>query len=191
MQPMRIKKNWINGYSSTTVPAHLTRANINHCLWWTVPPPYDRWSKNKTTRDPHTYPNPSSLEYNCQWRAGHKRQIGGNWAGTMGDSYNMVRTDDNVKKKDGSSRRTVDLQHLNAASVRQTHHTQSPFQQASSVLHHTKKTACEAWKGYPSIPIREKDRHLTTFITPCVTGTKLHPKDTLQQATHTLAGMMR
>ena len=84
----------------------------------------------------------------------------------MGDSYNMVRTDDNVKKKDGSSRRTVDLQHLNAASVRQTHHTPSPFQQASSVPHHTKKTVCDAWNGYHSIPIREEDRHLTTFITP-------------------------
>jgi len=71
-----------------------------------------------------------------------------------------------VAKKDGTPRRTVDLQHLNSASVRQTHHTQSPFHQASSVPHNTKKTVCDAWNGYHSIPIREDDRDLTTFITP-------------------------
>ena len=69
-------------------------------------------------------------------------------------------------KSDGTPRRTVDLQHLNAAYVRQTHHTPSPFHQASSVPPNTKKTVCDAWNGYHSIPIREADRNLTTFITP-------------------------
>ena len=71
-----------------------------------------------------------------------------------------------VAKKEGDPRRTVDLQHLNAASVRQTHHTPAPFHQASAVPHHTKKTVCDAWNGYHSIPIREEDRDFTTFITP-------------------------
>ena len=71
-----------------------------------------------------------------------------------------------VPKKDGRPRRTVDLQPLNAVSSRQTHHTESPFHQAISIPHNTKKTVCDAWNGYHSIPIREQDRHLTTFITP-------------------------
>lgn len=71
-----------------------------------------------------------------------------------------------VAKTDGSPRRTVDLQELNNASVRQTHHTPSPFHQAMSVPHNTKKTVTDAWNGYHSLEICEEDRHLTTFITP-------------------------
>ena len=71
-----------------------------------------------------------------------------------------------VAKNDGSPRRTVDLKSLNDASVRQTHHTQPPFQQAMSVPHNTKKTVLDAWNGYHSLAIREEDRHLTSFITP-------------------------
>ena len=71
-----------------------------------------------------------------------------------------------IAKKDGSPRRTVDLQALNAVSSRQTHHTESPFHQATSIPHNTKKTVCDAWNGYHSIPICEEDRNLTTFITP-------------------------
>lgn len=69
-------------------------------------------------------------------------------------------------KKDGKPRRTVDFQALNAHAVRETHHTPSPFLQARSVPHGTKKTVLDAWNGYHSVPIREEDRHLTTFITP-------------------------
>lgn len=71
-----------------------------------------------------------------------------------------------VGKKNGEPRRTVDLQPLNAVSSRQTHHTVSPFNQALSVPHNTKKTVCDAWNGFHSVPIRKEDRHLTTFITP-------------------------
>ena len=71
-----------------------------------------------------------------------------------------------VAKSDGSPRRTIDLQPLNAASVRQTHHTPSPFHQAMSVPHNTVKTTFDAWNGYHSLAIREQDRHYTTFITP-------------------------
>ena len=55
---------------------------------------------------------------------------------------------------------------LNKDAVRETHHTQSPFHQATLVPAGTKKTITDAWNGYHSVPIREKDPHLTTFITP-------------------------
>ena len=63
-------------------------------------------------------------------------------------------------------RRTIDFQPLNVHATRETHHTQSPFHQARSVPHGKKKTVFDAWNGYHSVPIREQDRHLTTFITP-------------------------
>ena len=44
-----------------------------------------------------------------------------------------------VTKKDGSPRRTVDLQHLNDATYRETHHAPSPFNQASVVPPNTQK----------------------------------------------------
>ena len=69
-------------------------------------------------------------------------------------------------KKTGKPRRTVDFQALNVHAIRETHHTQSPFHQARSVPHDTKKTVFDAWNGYHSVPIREEDKHLTTFITP-------------------------
>ena len=69
-------------------------------------------------------------------------------------------------KKNGKPRRTVDMQVLNKHAVRETHHTQSPFLQATLVPAGTKKTITDAWNGYHSVPIREGDRHLTTFITP-------------------------
>ena len=71
-----------------------------------------------------------------------------------------------MAKSDGSPRRTVDLQPQNRHSVRQTHHVQSPFHLADRIPQHTKKSVTDAWNGYHSVPIREKDRHITTFITP-------------------------
>ena len=69
-------------------------------------------------------------------------------------------------KKDGSPRRTVDLQCLNRAAVRQTHATESPFHQAASIPRGTLKTVLDCWNGYHSIPLAEADRHYTTFTTP-------------------------
>ena len=62
--------------------------------------------------------------------------------------------------------RTIDLQALNDASLRQTHHTPPPFHLAMSVPHGTKKSVCDAKDGYHGLRIREEDRHYTTFITP-------------------------
>ena len=69
-------------------------------------------------------------------------------------------------KRSGKPRRTVDLQPLNRHATRETHHTQSPFHQARKVPPHTRKTVFDAWNGYHSIALDERDRHLTTFITP-------------------------
>jgi hypothetical protein len=71
-----------------------------------------------------------------------------------------------VRKHNGAPRRTVDMQALNKASIRQTHHTQSPFQQATTVPKGTWKSITDAWNGYHSVAIREEDRAKTTFITP-------------------------
>jgi len=70
-----------------------------------------------------------------------------------------------VPKKDGSPRRTVDLQPLNAATYRITHHTPSPFNQASIVPPHTRKTVIDAWNGYHSLQLSPAARDATTFIT--------------------------
>ena len=69
-------------------------------------------------------------------------------------------------KKSGKPRRTVDLQALNRHATRETHHTQSPFHQARKVPPHTRKSVFDAWNGYHSIPLDNRDKHLTTFITP-------------------------
>ena len=69
-------------------------------------------------------------------------------------------------KKNGDPRRTVDLQSLNRHAKRETHYTSSPFHQARTVPHGTKKTVLDAWNGYHSVPLHPDDRHYTTFITP-------------------------
>ena len=68
-------------------------------------------------------------------------------------------------KADGSPRRTVDLQALNAASPRQTHHTQSPYHAVREIPAFTKKTTFDAWNGYHSVEIHKEDKHYTTFLT--------------------------
>ena len=71
-----------------------------------------------------------------------------------------------ARKKDGSPRRVVDFQPLNKYCIRETHHTMSPFHQVTLIPPNSKKSVCDAWNGYHSVPIQEKDRHYTTFITP-------------------------
>ena len=68
-------------------------------------------------------------------------------------------------KANGSPRRTVDLQALNNASVRQTHHTRSPYNMVREIPANMKKTVYDAWNGYHSVPLHPEDRHYTTFIT--------------------------
>ena len=70
-----------------------------------------------------------------------------------------------VPKKDGSPRRTVDLQSLNSSTRRETHHTPTPFHVVSVVPNHTKKTVIDAWNGYHSVKLDPESRDATTFIT--------------------------
>lgn len=69
-------------------------------------------------------------------------------------------------KKNGKPRRTVDLQALNRAAMRQTHTTESPFHQVSGIPANKLKTVLDCWNGYHSVSLEEEDRHLTTFLTP-------------------------
>ena len=71
-----------------------------------------------------------------------------------------------TRKHDGSPRRTVDLSPLNKYCQRETFAMESPFQLARRIPKDTWKTVTDAWNGYHSVPLRESDRHLTTFITP-------------------------
>ena len=70
-----------------------------------------------------------------------------------------------TSKKDGTPRRTIDLQKLNSQSARETHHCKSPFQLASQVPVNTKKTVIDAVNGYHAIPLEPESQKLTTFIT--------------------------
>ena len=71
-----------------------------------------------------------------------------------------------TRKDDGGPRRTVDLSPLNKFCEREAHASKSPFNLARSVPSHSTKTVFDAWNGYHSVPIRDEDRHLTTFTTP-------------------------
>ena len=71
-----------------------------------------------------------------------------------------------VPRKTGKHRRTVDLQPLNRASLRQTHHTASPWHLARSVPANTLKSVCDVWNAYHTVPIRTQDRKYTQFVTP-------------------------
>ena len=68
-------------------------------------------------------------------------------------------------KKDGTPRRTVDLQELNKCTLRETHHTPSPFNLVSTVPVETVKTVLDAWNGYHSLELSEQAKDATTFIT--------------------------
>ena len=71
-----------------------------------------------------------------------------------------------TRKHNGTPRRTVDLSPLNKHCKRETFPTESPFHLARRVPKGTWKTVSDAWNGYHSVPLRQSDRHLTTFITP-------------------------
>ena len=70
-----------------------------------------------------------------------------------------------VTNKGGTPRRTVDFQHLNSQSQRETHHCQPPFQLVSQIPSNTKKTVVDAVDGYHAIKLDTESQALTTFIT--------------------------
>ena len=58
-----------------------------------------------------------------------------------------------VPKKDGTRCYTVDLQHLNAQCLRETHHYLSQFQLVSPIPANTYKTVLDTVDGYHTIPL--------------------------------------
>ena len=68
-------------------------------------------------------------------------------------------------KSDGKPRRTVDLQELKKATLRETHFTPTPFNIVSTTPPNTYKSVLDAWNGYHSLPLSEESRDATTFIT--------------------------
>ena len=70
-----------------------------------------------------------------------------------------------VPKANGKPRRTVDLQKLNEATVREVHHTPSPINLVSTIPAGKVKTVLDAWNGYHSLELSEDSRDATTFIT--------------------------
>lgn len=70
-----------------------------------------------------------------------------------------------VPKHDNSPRRVVDLQKLNAATKRETHHTPAPYNQVSVIPPNKKKTVLDAWNGYHSLSLAPSARDATSFIT--------------------------
>ena len=71
-----------------------------------------------------------------------------------------------VRKKDGSPRRTVDFQQLNAQCLREPNHGESPFHTARRIPSKTWKSVLDAVDGYHSIELDSESSKLTTFITP-------------------------
>ena len=70
-----------------------------------------------------------------------------------------------ASKKNGDPRRTIDLQQLNKATLRETHHTPSPYNIVSITPTNTYKTVLDAWNGYHSLPVAESAKDAFTFIT--------------------------
>ena len=67
--------------------------------------------------------------------------------------------------KDGTPRRTIDLQHLNSQSYRETHLCLSPFQLVCQIPQNIKNTITDALDGYHAVELDTESQELTTFIT--------------------------
>ena len=67
-------------------------------------------------------------------------------------------------KKNGKPRRTVDMQKVKNATLRETQFTPSPFNIVSRIPKNTFKSVLDAWNGYHSLPLSPKAKDATTFI---------------------------
>ena len=59
----------------------------------------------------------------------------------------------------------MDLQRVNKATLRETHHTSSPYGLVASIPPGQKKTVLDCWNGYHSLKLNPSARDATTFIT--------------------------
>ena len=71
-----------------------------------------------------------------------------------------------VRNQNGSPRRTVYMQKLNDASLRQTNPVLSPYRKATTMPTNSHKTVTDAWEGYHSVPLDKESSKLTSFVTP-------------------------
>ena len=83
----------------------------------------------------------------------------------------------------------IDFQKLNAQCLRETHHTAPPFQLASKIPPHTKKTVIDAADGYQSAVLDSESHSMTTFINELGRYMYFH-RASLLLVTPILAGMM-
>ena len=68
-----------------------------------------------------------------------------------------------VAKKNGTPRRTIDLQKLKDSTYGDTHHTSSPLILASAIPPNTRKTISDAWNAYWAVG-RAPKRHLENYF---------------------------
>ena len=147
-------------------------SSFNTCEHQPLPrmdgPPLRLMIDPNATPTAHHSPIPVPLHWQDEVRAGLDRDVrlGVLEPVPIGEPVTWCHRMVTCAKKNGSLRRTIDLQPLNTHATRETHHTQSPFHQARSVPHDTKKTVFDAWNGYHSVALHPADRHYTTFITP-------------------------
>ena len=69
------------------------------------------------------------------------------------------------KPGSGEPRRTVDLQRVNEATKRLTHHTRSPHDLVVSIPPNTRRTVLDAWNGYHALALADNAKDATQFIT--------------------------
>lgn len=159
----RLKQHLLNIYRSST---------FNVCPHQSLPlmegPPMKLMVDSHATPVAHHNPVPVPLHWHDEVKKGLDRdvQLGVLEPVPIGEPVTWCHRMVVCAKKDGTPRRTVDLQALNRHATRETHHTPSPFHQARSIPPGVKKTVLDAWNGYHSVPLLPEDRHLTTFITP-------------------------
>ena len=68
-------------------------------------------------------------------------------------------------KKRMAQQGKVDLQNLNKATLRETHHTPTPFHTVSVTERQSEDYSIDAWNGYHSVPLSAAARDATTLIT--------------------------
>ena len=155
--------------------AHSTPAVINHYhhfVWWwiqIITPPLHLMVDPNYVPVAHYTPVPVPFHWQEEVKAGIDQDIRHAVIEPVpiGEPITWCHRMVICNKKNGSPRKTVDFEALNAIASRETHHTTSPFHQAQSrSVPRNKKTIFYCWNGYHNIPLHADDQHLPTFISP-------------------------
>ena len=180
---------------------HFSTLSLQHVQHLRTPDPTSHGgTPMRLTIDPsatptaHHSPIPVPLHWQEEVKAGLDRDVrlGVIEQVPVGDPVTWCNRMVICAKKNGSLRRTIDFQPLNAHATRETHHMQSPFHQARSVPQGMKKTVFDTWNGYHSVNLHHEDRHYTPSSPHGGdTATEPHPKDTLLLEMVTPGGTMK